>query len=96
MVPGTSSRTHALAARRRPTACAPACRLRAAVGALGAVVARHELPSEAVLADLPEPPPDRPPRAVAGRPAARAAGPDGHRPLAWVDGHGTWVQWLSG
>jgi len=45
--------------------------------------------------DLPEPPPtDLPARSPAGPPPALLVR-DGRRPLAWVDGHGTWLQWLG-
>jgi hypothetical protein len=47
-----------------------------------------------VLADLPHPPPtDLPDPPVGPTPSLLAR--DGHQPLAWVDGHGTWLQWLA-
>ena len=51
--------------------------------------------SASVLADLPQPPPSDLPVPPPG-PVPFLLARDGHRPLAWVDGHGTWVQWQSG
>jgi hypothetical protein len=47
-----------------------------------------------VLADLPHPPPTDLPDPPSG-PTPSLLVRDGHRPLAWVDGHGTWLQWLD-
>lgn len=54
------------------------------------------LASEAatVLADLPHPPPADLPEPPPG-PTPSLLVRDGDRPLAWVDGHGTWLQWLD-
>ena len=60
---------------------------------LGAVWLANE--STSVLADLPEPPPtDLSAPWPAGPPPALLVR-DGRRPQAWVDGHGTWLQWLG-
>lgn len=63
-----------------------------AVGELDAVWLANE--SASVLADLPQSPPTDLPVPPPG-PVPFLLARDGHRPLAWVDGHGTWVQWLS-
>jgi hypothetical protein len=48
-----------------------------------------------VLAGLPAPPPADLPAPPPG-PTPFLLVRDGHEPLAWVDGHGTWLQWLAG
>jgi hypothetical protein len=47
-----------------------------------------------VLADLPHPPPVDLPEPPPG-PTPFLLVRDGHRPLAWTDGHGTWLQWIG-
>ncbi|GAA4932942.1 uncharacterized protein DUF2332 [Actinomycetospora succinea] len=64
-----------------------------AVGDLDAVWLANE--SASVLADLPSPPPTDLPDPPPG-PAPFLLARDGREPLAWVDGHGAWLQWLGG
>ncbi|MEJ2888831.1 DUF2332 domain-containing protein [Actinomycetospora aeridis] len=64
----------------------------AAVGELDAVWLASEAPS--VLADLSSPPPTDLPDPPPGPPPFLLAR-DGHDPVAWVDGHGAWLQWLG-
>ncbi|GLZ45889.1 hypothetical protein Acsp06_20740 [Actinomycetospora sp. NBRC 106375] len=62
------------------------------VARLGAVWLGNE--STTVLADLPTPPPTDLPAPPPG-PTPSLLVRDGHRPLAWVDGHGTWLEWID-
>jgi len=64
-----------------------------AVTERGAVWLANE--AATVLADLPHPPPADLPDPPPG-PTPSLLVRDGHRPLAWVDGHGTWLRWLEG